>query len=114
VAGHTDVRWAVLDALTAPAVERRPRLSGDSSGRVFQYLGNVERPAAIGFVGERGRLVYDLRDATIETGTSRVPVHAADEGTQAAWRELVHFWERLVLAGAAGRGEAAGEAVEPR
>ena len=98
VAGHTDLRWAVLAALTGQSGGGRARLVEAPGQRVFQYLGVVERPMAIGFASGTGRLVYDFRSRTIDDDGVRVAPGAAREGVAARWRALVNFWERVVLA----------------
>ena len=50
----------LLAALTGQAGAGRARLVEAPGQRVFQYLGVVERPMAIGFATGTGRLVYRL------------------------------------------------------
>jgi hypothetical protein len=112
LAGHADVRWSLLAALTSGEPASVGRIERVPGRRVFQYLGVVERPMAIGFVMEAGRLGYDFRDGTIDDDGASTAPGAAAEAVVARWRALVHFWERVVLAQSARAGPA-GDAVQP-
>jgi hypothetical protein len=72
---------------------------------VFQYLGSVDRPRQIAFTRAAGRLVYDFRNRRVllPDGTSATPASLSGEAA-AQFLRLVHFWERMMLARAAGNG----------
>jgi hypothetical protein len=102
--GQTDLRDAIAAALSGDG-GGMPRVFDDPGKAVFQYLGNIHRPRQIAFTSLSGTLVYDFRDDQVRLpdGSRARPEalsgHAADH-----FRRLVHFWERMMLARAAGGG----------
>jgi len=103
--GQVDLRNAIAAALSRDAGEPGPRLVEDPEKNVFQYLGNIHRPRQIAFTSLNGTLVYDFRDKQVRLpdGTRMRPDalrgHSADQ-----FQRLVHFWERMMMARAAGVG----------
>ena len=95
--GQADVRPAILAALQGSAAPP-PRVTTAPGRAVFQYLGNIERPAQIGLVTLAGRTVFDFRSNLIQMRDAawRRP-DALDANDRAAWLELVWMWERLLL-----------------
>jgi hypothetical protein len=92
--GQIDLRDAVDAALRTsdPGTSRVPTLvSGDR--RVFQYLGTLEHPAAIGWITGDARLVYDFRTDRLDAGSKSTPVADLALPDQARFRELVQYWE---------------------
>jgi hypothetical protein len=69
---------------------------------VFQYLGNLERPAQIAWTGSDAQLIYDLRDRRVRVDKGPPVAPNQLTGAQAGkWRDLVTTWERMLIA----RGE---------
>jgi hypothetical protein len=103
--GQVDLRNAIAVALERDSSENTPRVVADPGKSVFQYLGNIHRPRQIAFTGMDGTLVYDFRDRQVlfPDGTRSQPDGLS--GTAAdQFLRLVHFWERMMLARAAGGG----------
>jgi hypothetical protein len=95
--GQVDLRPALVAALSRDTEETQPRLVSDPGKVVFQYLGTLNRPSQIAFTNGAGRLIYDFRNRRVlETAREE----AADPGVAPNGRfmELVHLWERMVLA----------------
>lgn len=94
--GQVDLRDTLDAAMrTDPMADRRPRIRQDPSKTVLQYLGNLDRPRQLGWVTGGSRVLYDFRDRQVI-------------GPAAQVTELVHIWERMLLARAAsglGRDE---------
>lgn len=107
--GQTDLRRAIGEALSGdgPGGQMQPRVVREPGRVVFQYLGNIHRPRQIAFAGGGGRLIYDFRDRRVvrEDGTA-ARTDALGEEQWRPLRELVHFWERMMLARAAGGAHA--------
>jgi hypothetical protein len=85
--GLSDMRSIILRAAGAPDV---PAPRGATPGRVFQYIGSLDRPSSIGFVDEAGRFAIFSFDREA-LWTSDVP----------RWRDY-----RSLASGSAARGEA--------
>jgi hypothetical protein len=103
--GQSELRdslWAALSA--TPAAVTAPVLSRDESKRVFQYLGTIRRPRQIGFLTTHGRAIYDFpsRRVSLAGGDWQDPGGLTGDA-QTEFLDLVHFWERMVLARAAQR-----------
>ena len=96
--GQADLRAIIREGMGSG---RRavPRVISVSGKRVFQYLGSIERPAQIAFVTDAGRVTYDIRDRKFKStdGAWRSPEELSD-GDRSQFLELVHTWERMVLA----------------
>src|SRR5262249_22950471 len=61
--GQVDLRDEIADALsgmTGPP-EMRPAVDSRRHGRVFQYIGTLDKPAEIGIRTSDERIVYDFR-----------------------------------------------------
>ena len=103
--GQVDLRDAIGAALRVPAdASARPRLEASPDQQVFQYLGTVNRPRQIAFLGRDGRVVYDLRTGLVRIrgGAWRRPGDL-NGSERAEFLRLVREWERMVLARRAGR-----------
>jgi len=95
---QSSLRSLIWDAL-APGRARTDAVARPDEQDVFQYLGTLERPRQIAFMGARGQRIYDFREERARIGHSTWKALAdltADES--AAIVELVRFWERLRLA----------------
>jgi hypothetical protein len=95
---QSSLRSLMWDAL-APGRARTAAVARAHEPDVFQYLGTLERPRQIAFMGARGQRIYDFREARARVGNSTWKALAdltADDS--AAIVELVRFWERLRLA----------------
>lgn len=101
--GQADLRRAISDAMAAPA--GAPRRAPPDPGRViFQYLGNVDRPAQIAFTSAAGRLIYDLRARQASTdGTTWQHDDDLEPALRVEVLHLIHTWERMLHARAAAR-----------
>jgi hypothetical protein len=102
--GQVDLRDALLDALASDDGETRPRIVRAAGKTVFQYLGNIHKPRQIAFNDGEGRIIYDFRDdRVVLPDGARLRQQAALEGPAAEpFLRLVHYWERMMLARAAG------------
>jgi arylsulfatase A-like enzyme len=95
--GQADLRPVLLAALQGSAAAP-PRVTPSPGRAVFQYLGNIERPAQIGLVTLAGRTVFDFRSNLVrmrDGGWQRPDT--LDANDRAAWLDLVRMWERLLL-----------------
>ncbi len=99
--GQADLRDAVDAALSSDASRRAfgPRVVQRPDRLVFQYLGQLRRPRQIGFVNGSTRTLYDFRQraALVGNGGWRRPEMLSGD-QQAAYLDLVRFWERMMLA----------------
>lgn len=97
--GQSDLRDALRAAFQAADQRHRPSLAEGSGKAVFQYLGNLHRPRQVGLKTRTGQVVYDFRSGRFSDGSSGwlLPTDLAPEQSQ-AFRQLVHFWERMRLA----------------
>jgi hypothetical protein len=93
---QADLRDEIGAALSGhgggPTVVRSP------TKQVFQYLGKIDKPRAIGFVSADGRLVYDFRSGEVQSGGSWKKPSALTGADAQRFQDLVHLWERMVLA----------------
>jgi hypothetical protein len=98
--GQAELRGALRTALSGPPDDAgQPQVVRDDRKQVFQYLGTVRRPREIAFTTTKGRTVYDFSMGEVRVDGSEWQKPAALEpAAQAAFLELVRFWERLVLA----------------
>jgi glucan phosphoethanolaminetransferase (alkaline phosphatase superfamily) len=102
--GQSDLRGVISGALARGDAAARPQLHVDASRRVFQYLGTLDRPAAIAFVSSRGRLVYDFRsDRVIDGGAAPRRPDSLTHDVREEFVALVRTWERMRLARAQQR-----------
>jgi arylsulfatase A-like enzyme len=109
---QADLRDAIGRALERPdAVEARPSVTANASRTVFQYLGQIERPAQVALTGIMGRITYDFRERKARIGNA---AWERPEDLDASQHELylraVHTWERMMLA----RSAAADQALKVR
>ena len=81
----------------------RPAIAPDRRGRVFQYIGTLDRPAQIGVLTSDGRIVYDFRSNAVQIAGKWTPVSRLDTTGQQQFRRLVFEWERMRLAHAASQ-----------
>jgi len=96
---QSDLRDGLRRALSVPGDAGGPLLIADRSKRVFQYLGNLPRPRQIGFVTHEGRTIYDFRNRRVRfPGTDWQQTKVLSGERLQHFRELVQFWERMILA----------------
>jgi hypothetical protein len=98
--GQSEVRDILRQALSSADHEgRAPVVVPDRSRSVFQYLGNIDRPAQIALTGLDRRVLYDFRSgrARADDGPWMAPAALAPEDAR-RWRELVATWERMLIA----------------
>lgn len=97
--GQADLRTSINDALANASGDARPTLHHDPTRRVFQYLGNLERPRQIGFLTTAGRLLYDMRSRRASVRGGRwMREDDLQAGERAEILDLIHTWERMVIA----------------
>jgi membrane-anchored protein YejM (alkaline phosphatase superfamily) len=97
--GQADLRRAIHRALSHPAGSTSgPELVRDESKRVFQYLGTIERPRALGAVSANGRLVYDMRERKAQIDGVWRSERELSERERQQVLDLIHTWERMVIA----------------
>jgi hypothetical protein len=96
--GQVELRDMLWSALTKTDEAQRPTLTTDPSRLVFQYLGNVSRPAEIAFTSQGHQILYDFRDrkARIDRG-SPTSTDTLPTAQRSAWLGLVTAWERMML-----------------
>lgn len=96
---QADLRDAIGKALELYTPGAEPILTTTSSRTVFQYLGQIARPAQIALTGVAGRIMYDFRErkARIGNGEWRRPESLNTED-HAAFLRLIQTWERMMLA----------------
>ncbi len=102
--GQADLRDAIGAALSRdPGGDERPRLLSVPGKRVFQYLGNINRPRQIGFESGQSRIIYDFRQRRVLTADNPAWRHPDDlsEAERPAFLELIRYWERMMVARAA-------------
>jgi hypothetical protein len=96
--GQTDLRDAIRDALARPDSEA-PRIVRDRSRRVFQYLGNFDRPAEVRLTGLDTAIAFDFRSGRARVNLDEWVVPQRLTAAAASdWRGLVQAWERMILA----------------
>jgi hypothetical protein len=102
--GQSDLRDAIAAAMAKDAAQGvTPRVVTPEGKVVFQYLGAIDRPRQIAFAGSNGRTIYDFRTRRVSLldGTSHRPDELQGKPL-AQFVRLVHFWERMMVARAAG------------
>jgi hypothetical protein len=98
--GQVELRDAIGKALSRPAsANEAPRLVSSTGKKVFQYLGNIDRPRQIAFVSGAGREIYDFRSKRVFRG-DEAPGSPSDPPASASHLplELIRLWERMVRA----------------
>jgi len=98
--GQSSFRDSIREALARPETGHPfPKLETDPRGRVFQYTGNLRRPAQIAFTRIDGQITYRFRAGRvkIDSGGWKKP-EALDSAAHEKYLELVHFWESMILA----------------
>jgi len=103
--GQVDLRDEIADALsgmTGPP-EMRPAVDSRRHGRVFQYIGTLDKPAEIGIRTSDERIVYDFRSNAVQIAGKWTPASRLDTTGQQQFRRLVFEWERMRLARAASQ-----------
>lgn len=97
---------ALLRDVLGDALERgpgRPELTR-AEAPVFQYVGTIERPRVIRFLGAEGSVTYDFRAGAATADASRpTPLAALPSGVRSRVLELTTLWERMILARHLGR-----------
>jgi len=97
--GQSDLRDAIRAAMTRPADDSTPRLSRNGSRHVFQYLGNLARPAQIALTGTGSQIAYDFREDRVRIdGTAWREPNGLSSADADRWRKLVWVWETMVIA----------------
>jgi hypothetical protein len=102
---EADLRDAINRTLEMPPTAgSKPSVVENPSKTVFQYLGQIARPAEIAFTGLSGRTVYDFRERRVRIGSGqwRRPEELAAPD-YARFLGLVQTWERMMLARNAAR-----------
>ena len=102
---EADLRDAINRALEMPRTAgAKPVVVQDPARTVFQYLGQIARPAQIAFTGLSGRTIYDFRERRVRIGSGawRRPEELAPPD-YARFLGLVQTWERMMLARNAAR-----------
>lgn len=96
--GQADVRDALRDALSRPN-DVAPRARTVSERRVFQYLGELNRPGQIALRGVSDLTIYDfrLRRVRFDDGDWMAPSQLSGD-RQTRFLDLVRRWESMVLA----------------
>ncbi len=97
--GQADLRDSVNSALAGTNGRlgvNRP-VEGDSSGRVFQYLGPLDAPAEIAWLTRSGRLIYDFRLDEASVGNEWMKPSALSDEAQRNFQDLVFRWESMRL-----------------
>jgi hypothetical protein len=97
--GQSDLRSALLDALASRSGSTTPTVQRALGRVVFQYLGSIERPAQIAFVGLDSRFTYDFRARRVRAdGLSWRRVENLETAETATFLRLVRTWEHMMLA----------------
>jgi hypothetical protein len=99
------VRDAIWDALArVPEGTPRPDFTQPATTPSFQYLGDVNVPREIGFVGRTGRTLYDFREGSVQLpGSSWERADRLKPDGTRAYLGLVRFWESMMVTRAKGR-----------
>ena len=97
---QADLRDAIGEALARPGADGgTPTVARNSSRRVFQYLGLIDRPAQIALTGLSESITYDFREDSVRVrheGWRRPDELPASD--HADFVRLVQTWERMMLA----------------
>ena len=97
--GQSDLRDAIRAAMSRPADDSTPRLSRSGSRQIFQYLGNLARPAQIALTGTGSQIAYDFRDGRVRVDRAVWEDHERLSRADAErWRTLVSTWEAMLIA----------------
>jgi glucan phosphoethanolaminetransferase (alkaline phosphatase superfamily) len=97
--GQSELRPALLAALSEPDQARLPRARPRGDAPVFQYLGDLARPRQLAFLGPRGRFIYDFRSRRAKAPAGDwLPPDQLPKGERESFLALVRFWERVQLA----------------
>ncbi|HEY3355755.1 MAG TPA: sulfatase-like hydrolase/transferase [Polyangia bacterium] len=99
--GHAEVRDLIWEALSRDPAAQAPTLVQDPERRVFQYIGELDRPRRIGWRTLAGQVVYDFKAGTTleaEGGPERLARGAVGPAVP-----LIQRWEAMMLARAARR-----------
>jgi arylsulfatase A-like enzyme len=98
--GQSELRDQIAAALSAGGSGGPgPRLARPAGKVVFQYLGNINRPRQIGFVDGDARTIYDFRrQRVLLPGSSWRRPEQLGPDERLRFLELVHAWERMMLA----------------
>ena len=96
--GQAELRDMLWRALTKGGDDTQPTLVSDPSRAVFQYLGNIPRPAEVAFTSQGHQVLYDFRErrARIDRGSGASP-DVLPTAQRRAWLDLVTTWERMIL-----------------
>lgn len=96
--GQSDVRAALRDALSRAETDPHPRFSPCAGHSVFQYLGDIRRPRQIALTRADSFIAYDFRRRRVLTPAGANAPADLSASDQANLFELVHTWERMMLA----------------
>ena len=96
--GQSDLRDEILRAMSNANPQELPSMHPDRNKRVFQYLGLLDRPRQIGFVGATGRVTFDFRSRQVCFGERCVNEARLDDSQRPQFLDLVRHWEAMVLA----------------
>ena len=97
--GLSDLRQAINLALVDGTGTDQPSQHRSTSARVFQFVGSPETPRQIGWMTPNGSITYDFRSERISVWDGEVTERDLIAGPRRLFQELVHSWERLLLAG---------------
>lgn len=102
--GQSDLRNAI-DMALATSADTLPHVVTTPGKKVFQYLGNIDKPRQIAFDFGTARTIYDFRTGRVSTGDGswQRPEELRDDSA-AQFLELVHLWERMMVAKRAAAG----------
>ena len=102
--GQADLRKAVNESLAGRDINDRPLAVADRSSRVFQYLGRLESTPQIGWMTTDGSFTYDLRSDRVNVWDAFMKPSLLAGEPRKVFMDLVHTWERLLLANAPEKG----------
>jgi hypothetical protein len=96
--GQIDLRSTLWNALEVNGPNSKPPRTEMTENPVFQYVGLIDAPTQIEFLSQ-DRLTFDFRRNQVKAGDGEwIRPDALDPATSRRFLDLVHFWERLVLA----------------
>lgn len=97
--GQSDLREAIVQALSRERPQDSPSSRVDPDKRIFQYLGTLDRPRQVALLSNAGRVVYDFRSSKVcFDGSTWVSATRLDRRQEAQFLELIYRWEAMVLA----------------
>lgn len=96
--GQSDLRNALVAALSSADPAASPRVVNRPDKTVFQYLGTIERPRQIALRTPDGSLVYDFRTGTASSVDGGPGVQSGSPNPSGQLTALVHLWERMIIA----------------